>query len=67
MKLDRKTEILTRLDVGYGSLLTAVAMNPMPDQEDNFLPTELCLDLHFILDLLEKARNQAFALFEEEV
>jgi len=51
------TQILTLVEEGYDAILTAGALNPMPDQPENFLPRDLCLDLHFAIDILAKVRD----------
>lgn len=51
------TQILTLVEEGYDCVLTAGALNPMPDQEGNFLAKDLCLDLHFAIDILAKVRD----------
>jgi hypothetical protein len=48
---------MTLVEEGYDAVLTAGALNPMPDQEGNFLPQDLCLDLHFAIDILAKVRD----------
>ena len=63
--LHAPTEIFTRIDQGYDTILTASAMNPMPGQEGNFLPEDLCRALHEAVDILAVVRDRTKAILEE--
>lgn len=61
----RPTEILTRIQLAYDIILTASCLNPMPDQEGNFLPLELCSSLHSAVDQLKALQDEVEEVVKE--